>query len=159
MEVLQTKEISAVGQDAKPDKTSAEGQGNKLWVDPDTQLTWTTRPVNTSINGISHSDAVATCKELTLGDWSDWRLPTENELKTLIKGVVRKSVTQIVIKDSIVLEGPVAALWGSEEKAGLFANNARNYITLDFMWGPPEIGFQSDIPFVYCICVRSPQKN
>ena len=48
------------------------------WIDPDTGLTWTK-----SDNGsdIDWNQATAYCSNLRLGEYSDWRLPTIDELQ------------------------------------------------------------------------------
>jgi hypothetical protein len=48
------------------------------WTDPDTGLTWT-KADNGS--GLDWGDANAYCKNLRLGKYTDWRLPTIDELE------------------------------------------------------------------------------
>lgn len=54
----------------------------KPWKDPDSGLTWSSK----SLNNMTQSDAVSYCNNLSEGGFSDWRLPSINELRTLIQG-------------------------------------------------------------------------
>ena len=51
----------------------------KIWKDPDTNLTWSSRTEELTWN-----DAVSYCDNLSEGGFSDWRLPNIDELRTLI---------------------------------------------------------------------------
>jgi hypothetical protein len=48
------------------------------WTDPDTGLTWTKADNGSDINW---NQAIAYCSNLRLGGYSDWRLPTIDELQ------------------------------------------------------------------------------
>lgn len=60
-----------------------------IWVDPKTYLMWENPMGNTGTGGtgISHSNAVTYCENLVLAGHDDWRLPTIDELRTLVRGV------------------------------------------------------------------------
>jgi WD40 repeat protein len=59
------------------------------WTDPETKLMWQTRNYGRQL---SWSDANEHCRQLHTGGYTDWRLPTIDELKTLLvkdsKGVI-----------------------------------------------------------------------
>ena len=66
--------------------TSSEGG---TWVDPKTYLMWENPMGNTGMGGtgISHANAETYCNDLVLAGHDDWRLPTIDELRTLVRGV------------------------------------------------------------------------
>ena len=51
------------------------------WEDPETKLMWSMKV----LNPIDWSTAVSYCEDLEEGGYSDWRLPTIDELRTLIR--------------------------------------------------------------------------
>jgi len=57
--------------------------GDATWVDEASQLQW---PRTVNVSGMSWSEASATCAFLRLCGLDDWRLPTIDELRTLIDG-------------------------------------------------------------------------
>ena len=54
-----------------------------LWVDPKSGLTWQNPPVQNRYDFINKAKAY--CSALELGGYSDWRLPSLSELRTLIR--------------------------------------------------------------------------
>ena len=74
------------GNGGNGDGTSSEGG---TWVDPKTYLMWENPMGNTGMGGtgISHANAVTYCDNLVLAGHDDWRLPTIDELRTLVRGV------------------------------------------------------------------------
>lgn len=57
-------------------KTQARG----YWIDPSTGLMWTAKDNG---NDITWSKAMKYCQNLSLAGYSDWRLPTIDELQTI----------------------------------------------------------------------------
>jgi hypothetical protein len=53
------------------------------WIDPDTQLMWTAADNGL---GLSRSQAVRFCRQLTLGGFRDWTLPSIDELQRIFGG-------------------------------------------------------------------------
>jgi len=56
---------------------------NQTWRDTKSGLMWETRP---SFNEMDGKSAYTHCKDLFLGGFSDWRLPSISELRSLIRG-------------------------------------------------------------------------
>jgi len=59
------------------------------WCDNSTGLCWQDPQKDAYIEddiGVTQPDAIRYCKELVLGGYNDWRLPTIDELRTLIRG-------------------------------------------------------------------------
>lgn len=56
---------------------------NEVVIDNKTGLMWQRTRADDTMN---HNDAIEYCKDLSLGGYSDWRLPSISELKTLIVG-------------------------------------------------------------------------
>jgi len=88
-QVRQLCEIHAVGQtmvmiDLKPvrdarNKAALEDAG-KMWTDPETRLTWTKKDNGGDVNW---QKARSYCLNLRLAGYSDWRLPTIDELSDI----------------------------------------------------------------------------
>ncbi len=56
------------------------------WTDPATGLTWDARPyVDPKTSEMTVKKAKQYCEDTTLGGFSDWRVPTLNELRTLVR--------------------------------------------------------------------------
>jgi len=67
-----------------PTPTPAPTQSSgDVWKDPTSGLTWQVLPTGGTMGWKA---AKAHCKKLRLGGYSDWRLPTISELRSLIKG-------------------------------------------------------------------------
>lgn len=81
------------GDNTNPGDDSSSKDG--FWVDPkpfpgtDTHLMWENPMTYTAFGGIepSHADSITYCENLVLAGHDDWRLPTIDELRTLVRGV------------------------------------------------------------------------
>lgn len=61
----------------------------RIWNDPLTNLSWQDPQKDAftaDYKGLTQPDAKRYCKELVLGGYDDWRLPTIDELRTLLRG-------------------------------------------------------------------------
>ncbi len=86
-EVPDTNSDTAMQPDSGSGETFIKGQGT--WVDPATYLIWEEPQGNKGAGGMgpTHAAAQTYCDNLKLAGVSDWRLPTINELRTLVRGV------------------------------------------------------------------------
>ena len=81
--------------DSTPDEDADNQEGGfdknsqGIWVDPNTYLIWENPMGNkgSGDTGISHTNAETYCNDLVLAGADDWRLPTIDELRTLVRGV------------------------------------------------------------------------
>jgi hypothetical protein len=55
----------------------------EYWIDPDTHLTWTAADNG---SGVSLSQAVRYCRNLKLAGFSDWTLPSIDDLQGMVGG-------------------------------------------------------------------------
>ncbi len=60
-----------------------------IWVDPDTYLIWENPMGHKGTGGLgpNHAKSVEYCENLVLAGADDWRLPTIDELRTIVRGV------------------------------------------------------------------------
>ena len=67
----------------------AEPVPTGVWCDPDTELCWQNpqrRGLDLNDVGLIAAEAVPYCESLVMGGFTDWRVPTVDELRTLIAG-------------------------------------------------------------------------
>ncbi len=69
--------------DSSESDTNTGDNEEGIWPDPDTALTWQ-NPGSDML--YTWQEAVTYCEQLTLAGYTDWRLPTMNELRTLADG-------------------------------------------------------------------------
>jgi hypothetical protein len=91
-----------MGQDSK---AAAAGGDKDVWKDSATGLTWAAKD-----NGspVSSNEASGYCKGLRSGGYSDWRLPTVDELEAIYDSKVSKPYKAkgtIALSDACVLSG------------------------------------------------------
>jgi len=78
------------------------------WTDPDTGLTWTKQDNGSDVNW---DQAKAYCSNLRLGGFTDWRLPTIDELQGIydpsidVPGLFGGSVKTMHVKGNLKLSG------------------------------------------------------
>ena len=107
--------------------TIADRASAQVWCDPDTDLCWQNpQRLGLDMNdvGLIAAEAGPYCESLVLGGYSDWRVPTVDELRTLIDG---NSPSQPggdcgVSVGSRTGDGFNPACHGSERFAGAAAN-------------------------------------
>jgi hypothetical protein len=86
------------------------------WTDPATGLTWTTEDNGSPVNW---NQATAYCSNLRLGGYSDWRLPTIDELQGIydpgsrVPGSWRNGEANWRVKGNLKLSG---VPWSSTQK-------------------------------------------
>ena len=84
-------------------------RGSDIVVDSTLNIEWQD---DTSITSVNHADAILTCNNLTLGGYTDWRLPTIYEFITIVD-TSRASNTVPAINDIFEnIETPSGLSWG-----------------------------------------------
>ena len=77
-------------------------QSNTIITDKNTELMWESKPIRTVNKMYEWEESIAYCKNLTLANKYDWRLPTLSELLNIAKikninDVVKKGFNQLSI--------------------------------------------------------------
>lgn len=93
---------AVMGQDSTP---AAGANANALWKDSATGLTWATKD-NGSPVGLNQ--AISYCGSLRLGGYSDWRMPTIDELEAIYDSKLSKQHKvkgPIQLSDSCAMSG------------------------------------------------------
>jgi hypothetical protein len=108
---------------AQDSKQAAGADGNSVWNDSATGLTWTVQDNGSSL---SPNQAGDYCSSLQLDGHSDWRLPTIDELEAIYDSKLSK---QYKVKGPIELSVP-CVLSGSSNSSGTwtfcFNSGSRN---------------------------------
>jgi hypothetical protein len=131
---------AVMGQNSTP----AAGADSKLfWKDSATGLTWTVKDTNAAM---SINQASEYCSGLRLGGYSDWRLPTIEELEALFDSKLSKPYKvkgPIELNDSCVLSGTT--------------NNSGDVWSFCFSYGGRSLGGGTGCGSSgRALCVRSP---
>jgi hypothetical protein len=90
-----------MGQDSK----SAAGSDKDMWKDSATGLTWAAKDNGIAVGANQASDY---CKNLRSGGYSDWRMPSVDELEAIYDSKASKQYKTkgtIVLSDACVLSG------------------------------------------------------
>jgi hypothetical protein len=114
---------------------------NGIVTDPVTGLQWQDDTGNTFVNW---TDAIAYCENLSLGSYTDWRLPNKNELMTLIDDTANAPSI-----NSIFINVAPSIYWSSTSSAIL----ARDVWYINFLNGSSSTA--SKYTHGYTLCVRS----
>lgn len=109
--------------------------------DNNTKLIWQDNLDSKSLR-INHLEAVSYCKNLKLAGFNDWRLPTLNELETIVdKNKYKPSINQVFQNTTI------GFYWSSDIVKGL---SSAWYVRFDF----GRIGNITTTSKNYARCVR-----
>ena len=114
--------------------------------DNTTHLQWQDNAISEKMNWLS---AIEACEELTLGGYSDWRLPNINELKS-----IRDTSKYNPAIKNIFQNTASGAYWTSTTLAG-YANNAWNIYF--HQGGFENTRHKNELNYVRC--VRDANKN
>jgi WD40 repeat protein len=111
-----TEEHNSVAADGKTDqakKTVSAEMVDPIWTDGETNLSWTQTDNGKSVNW---KEASQYCGGLHLGGFSDWRLPTIEELQTILNATHSKLHDDIFphIKPSLNLDNVI--LWSNSKR-------------------------------------------
>ena len=133
---------AVMGQDSKP---AAAADSSAVWKDSATGLTWDAKDNGASVSPNQASDY---CSSLRSGGYSDWRMPTIDELEAVFDSKLSK---QYKTKGPIALSDP-CVLSGSTNSSGevwtfCFNSGSRN------LGGGSGCGTSGRV-----LCVRGPAK-
>ena len=154
---------AVVGQTTAPTKATAAGDeafkdnGDGTVMDENTKFIWQKDDDGRQRNW---DDSLKSCRSLSLGGHSDWRLPALNELISLWKdagsrGEIRKSYFPKMKSSDELYPGAIAPYWsstagGSSVLPGITPDNAA---WVSFNDGSVHIGTKNFFSF-YSRCVR-----
>jgi hypothetical protein len=137
-----------------------EAQDRSYWVDPSTRLTW---PATDNGKDVTWHQAAKYCRDLRLAGFADWRLPTLDELASLVdKGPSTPEPVGNVktfhinlgrhIRGDLILTGDP---WSSNREMDRFGHPYGDGYFFDFVNSRPS----GDLPYFrntkYALCVRS----
>ena len=149
----------AAAQSSTADRTSAQTQARGYWVDPSTGLMW---PLKDNGKDVTWHEAVSYCRDLRLAGLSDWRLPTLDELASLVD---KSTPTSELVGNMIVLhinlgrhvKGSLSLTgdpWSSNRDKDRFGHPYGDGDFFDFINGKAS----GDLPYFrntkYALCVR-----
>jgi len=127
------------------DLTPAAGADTKaFWEDSATGLAWSHKDDGSSV---TPNQASGYCSSLRSGGYSDWRLPTIEELEAIFDSKLSK---QYKIKGPIELSDPCML--------SATTNNAGEVWSLCFNTGGRTLGGSGCGPSGYALCVRGPKR-
>jgi hypothetical protein len=133
--------FQAMGQSSAP---PAGTDSKALWTDSATGLTWTAKDNGASV---SPNEAGDYCSKLRLGGYSDWRLPSIDELEAIFDSKLSKHKK---VKGPIELNDP-CVLSGTSNSSGTW--------TFCFNSGSRNLGGGSGCGTSgYVLCTRGPAK-
>jgi hypothetical protein len=140
-------------------RTSRKTQEQGYWIDPSTKLMW---PARESDKALTWRKAKNYCRDLRSEGNSDWRLPTLDELATLVdndpaatKQLGDAEITAISlgwhVRGGLSLAGDA---WSSNREKDRFGHDYGDGHFFDFRQGKPSY----DLPYFrnvkYALCVR-----
>lgn len=143
--------LATVGEQAcAQNQTPANAPPPVGWIDPDTGLTWTKADNGSDINW---NDAKAYCSNLRLGGYTDWRLPTIDELQSIYDpGIdVLGYLPDVAVTWYVHVKGNLKLVnvqWSSTQK------NAREPLIFDFVTGKRSSYLLGTRYVEHALCVR-----
>ncbi len=137
---LKEKKVSKIRAVFEKEVKAGISQDNKTWTNPVTRLMWQNPPAKKEMNW---KNAVNYCKKLSLGDYDDWRLPSRNELESLLRKDARGC------KWPSEMLGECGWFWSSSS----YASSTDRAWYVDFDDGYVSDGYKRY--YRYARCVRS----
>jgi hypothetical protein len=149
----------ASAQSSTEERTAQETQARGYWIDPSTKLIW---PERESDKALTWHKARNYCRDLRSDGNNNWRLPTLDELATLVdkdaaatKQVGGREITTINlgwhVRGGLSLAGDA---WSSNREKDRFGHDYGDGHFFDFRQGKPSY----DLPYFrnvkYALCVR-----
>ena len=133
----------------------------ETWTDPATGIMWTGRDNGPDINW---DQAMAYCRDLTVGDYSDWRLPTMDELEGIYDleasapgrgGQQDEELFLFHIKGNLFLHG---SEWSRDTLAGRDGRPSGYAWYLNFTDGSRAADPDSQTYNKHALCMRQTKK-
>ena len=134
---------------AQSANTISDSSYPKVWIDPATQLLWT---IEDNGSDISRDAAANYCKALKLSTYSDWRLPTIQELQTIYSTSGKFSMNYYGHRDVIHIKGslsPTGDSWSSTH-----GDRPSSGFVFNFLEGKQEGSDASTGKLHRALCVR-----
>lgn len=153
-------DVSIVHQSSTEDRTSAQQtQARGYWVDPSTGLMW---PAKDSGKDMTWHQAEKYCRNLRLAGYSDWRLPTIDELASLVdtsSRAPRRVGNREIVTLGRLVRGNLSVTgdpWSSNREKDIFGHPYGPGWFFNFTTAEPS----GDLPYFrntkYALCVRHP---
>jgi Protein of unknown function (DUF1566)/FHA domain len=134
------------GSPAQPTSGGSGANGAGIWTDPETGMTWQVSPTGAGvvldgeeIKGMEWPIAIKHCAALNLAGFSDWRLPTISEFRTLIRNCENtKTGGPCLVSDSCLSKERCSSNICACRGEGYPENWPRDDVLRGIYW-PPEL--------------------